>query len=75
MTKLAITSKMEALKAEARKIEAEIEAFSCRTAKEVADLMTAISDIEDESDNMVKREKNIDIEKPWPVKRKQSSRH
>ena len=53
---------MEALKAEARRIAAEIEEFSCRTAKEVAGLLTAISDIEDESDKKLKREKNIDVE-------------
>ena len=41
---------MEALAAEARKIEAEMEEFSRRTAKEVAGLVMAISEIEDESD-------------------------
>ena len=46
---------MDALKAEARKIEEEMEEFSSRTAKEVASLVTAISNIEDESEKMRKR--------------------
>ena len=41
---------MEALKAEALKIQAEIEEFSSRTAKEVAVLLTEISSAEDGSD-------------------------
>ena len=53
---------MEALKTEARKIKVEIEEFSCRTAKEVAGLVTAISDIEDESYKMIKRNRCIDTE-------------
>ena len=61
---------MDALKAEARKIEAEIEAFSSRTAKEVADLLTAISNVEDESDRMTKRERYIDAEVETLLKEK-----
>ena len=47
---------MEALKAEALKIQAEIEEFSSRTAKEVAVLLAAISSTEDESENMKKKQ-------------------
>ena len=63
---------MEALAAEARKIEAEMEEFSRRTAKEVAGLVMAISEIEDESDEMIKREKNIDLEMGTLAKEKEA---
>ena len=63
---------MDALKAEARKIAAEIEEFSSRTAKEVAGLLTAISDIEDERDKMIKRERLIDAEIETLVKEKEA---
>ena len=63
---------MDALKAEAKKIEAEIEEFSRRTAKEVASLVTAISDIEDESDKMMKRERLVDAEIETLVKDKKA---
>ena len=63
---------MEALAAEARKIEAEMEKFSRRTAKEVAGLVMAISEIEDESDEMIKREKNIDLEMGTLAKEKEA---
>ena len=63
---------MEALAAEARKIEAEMEEFSRRTAKEVAGLVMAISEIEDESDKMIKREKNIDLEMGTLAKEKEA---
>ena len=53
---------MDALKAEARRIEEEVEEFSSRTAKEVASIVTAISSIEDESHKMKKRVKCIDSE-------------
>ena len=53
---------MDALKAEARKIEEEMEEFSSRTAKEVASLVTSISNIEDESEKMKKRAKCINSE-------------
>ena len=53
---------MDALKAEARRIEEEVEEFSSRTAKDVATLVTAISSIEDESHKMKKRVKCIDSE-------------
>ena len=63
---------MEALAAEARKIEAEMEEFSRRTAKEVAGLVMAISEIEDESDEMIKRERNIDLEMGTLAKEKEA---
>ena len=62
---------MDALKAEAHKIAAEIEEFSIRTAKEVAGLVTVISDIEDESDKMIKRERFIDAEIETLLKEKE----
>ena len=40
---------MEALKAEALKIQAEIEEFSSRTAKEVAVLLSEICSAEDDN--------------------------
>ena len=63
---------MEALAAEARKIEAEMEEFSRRTAKEVAGVVMAISEIEDESDEMIMREKNIDLEMGTLAKEKEA---
>ena len=66
---------MDALKAEARKIEAEIEEFSSRTAKEVADLLTVISNVEDESDRMIKRERYIDAEVETLLKEKEAIKY
>ena len=63
---------MDALKAEARRIEEEIEEFSSRRAKEVASLVTAISSIEDESDKMKKRAKFIDSEVETLIREKEA---
>ena len=63
---------MEALKAEALKIQAEIEEFSSRTAKEVAVLMTEISSAEDESENMKKKTRCIDAQIANLVKEKEA---
>ena len=65
---------MDALKAEAHKIEAEIEEFSSRTAKEVASLVIAMSEVEDENDKMIKRERFIDAEIETLVKEKEALR-
>ena len=51
---------MDALSAEARRIEEEIEEFSLRTARNVASLLTTMSDIEDESANITKKKKFIE---------------
>ena len=53
---------MDALAAEARRIEKEIEEFSSRTAKDVARLVTVMSDIEDDSGNITKKIESIDEE-------------
>ena len=63
---------MEALKAEARKIEAEIEEFTSRTATEVASLVTTISIKEDERDKMIKRDRCIDAEIETLLKEKET---
>ena len=63
---------MEALKAEALKIQAEIEKFSSRTAKEVAVLLTEISRAEDESENMKKKTRCIDAQIANLVKEKEA---
>ena len=63
---------MEALKAEALKIQAEIEEFSSRTAKEVAVLLTKISSTEDESENIKKKTKCIDAQIANLVKEKEA---
>ena len=65
---------MDALKAEAHKIEAEIEEFSSRTAKEVASLVISMSEVEDENDKMIKRERFIDAEIETLVKEKEALR-
>ena len=51
---------MDALSAEAQRIEEEIEEFSLRTARNVASLVTTMSDIEDESGNITKKKKLIE---------------
>ena len=53
---------MDALLAEGQRIEMEIEEFSSRTAKDVASLVTEMSDIEDDSDKINKKIKCIDEE-------------
>ena len=63
---------MEALKAEALKIQAEIEEFSSRTAKEVAVLLAEISSTEDESENMKKKTRCIDAQITNLVKEKEA---
>ena len=51
---------MDALSAEARRIEEEIEEFSSKTAKEVASLVTAMSNIEDESADIAKKKESVE---------------
>ena len=63
---------MEALKAEALKIQSEIEEFSSRTAKEVAVLLAEISSTEDESENMKKKTRCIDAQITNLVKEKEA---
>ena len=53
---------MDALLAEGQRIEMEIEEFSSRTAKDVASLVTEMSDIEDDSDKITKKIESIDEE-------------
>ena len=51
---------MDALLAELKRIEKEIEMFSSRTAKDVSNLVTVMSDIEDDSDAITKKIECID---------------
>lgn len=51
---------MDALSTEARRIEEEIEEFSSKTAKEVASLVTKMSDIEDESADIAKKKESVE---------------
>ena len=53
---------MDALLAEGQRIEMEIEEFSSRTAKDVASLVTEMSDIEDDSVKITKKIECIDEE-------------
>ena len=53
---------MDALLAEGQRIEEEIEEFSSRAAKDVASLVTEMSDIEDDSDRITKKIESIDEE-------------
>ena len=53
---------MDALLAEGQRIEMEIEHFSSRTAKDVASLLTEMSDIEDDSAKITKKIECIDEE-------------
>ena len=53
---------MDALLAKGQRIEMEIEEFSSRTAKDVASLVTKMSDIEDDSDKITKKIECIDEE-------------
>ena len=48
--------------AEGERIEEEIEEFSSRAAKDVASLVTEMSDIEDDSDRITKKIESIDEE-------------
>ena len=65
-----VKSTMDALSAEAQRIEEEIEEFSSRTAKDVARLVTVISEIEDDSENITKKMKCINEEIESLVKKK-----
>ena len=63
---------MDALAEEARRIEEEIEEFSSRTAKDVARLVTVMSDIEDDSGNITKKIESINEEIESLVKEKKT---
>ena len=63
---------MDALAAEAQRIEEEIEEFSSRTAKDVARLVTVMSDIEDDSGNITKKIESINEEIESLVKEKKT---
>ena len=58
--------------AELKRIEKEIEMFSSRTAKDVSNLVTVMSDIEDDSDAITKKIECIDEQMEFLAKEKKA---
>ena len=63
---------MDALLTEVKRIEKEIEEFSSKTAKNVASLVTEMSDIEDDSGKITKKIARIDEQIESLVKEKEA---